>query len=280
MPTGKPISKQTIDEIHKFYLSRPMTLNAVCREFGLSGPTISKILSDVPKYSKARIRNPQMDEHFFQHIDTEAKAYFLGLIISDGNVFKESESSTSNRQASVSITLDLKDEYMLYKFKESVKVNTSIGHDGRGCGQIAVRSNTMAQDLEQYGIIPRKTLNTYLPSNIPKNMMRHLIRGILDGDGSIQAHINPHDTRRFLHSISFCGTHKLMEDISVYIFSELSLRQKPKVYDYKDKALSDIKIQSKDDMYKFGEWLYQDATLYLIRKKETYDRFKKHYNLD
>lgn len=280
MPTGKSISKETIDKIHEFYLSRPMTLNAVCQEFSLSGPTISKILSDVPKYSKARLKNPQMDEHFFQTIDTEAKAYFLGLLISDGNVFKESESSTSNRQASISITLDLKDEYMLNKFKELVKANTSIGHDGRGCGQIAVRSNIMAQDLEQYGVVPRKTLNTYLPTNVPKDMMKHLIRGILDGDGSIQAHVNPNDASRFLHSISFCGTHKLMEDISNYIFDELSLKQKPSIYDYKDKALSDIKIQNKDDMYQFGEWLYQDAMIYLIRKKEIYDRFKGHYDLD
>ena len=280
MPTGKSISKETVDKIHEFYLSRPMTLSTVCQEFGLSGPTISKILSDVPKYPKAKLKNPQMDEHFFQNIDTEAKAYFLGLLISDGNVFRESESSSSNRQASISITLDLKDEYMLNKFKESVKANTSIGHDGRGCGQIAVRSNIMAQDLEQYGVVPRKTLNTYLPTNVSKDMMKHLIRGILDGDGSIQAHVNPNDTSRFLHSISFCGTHKLMEDISNYIFDELDLKQKPSVYDYKDKALSDIKVQNKNDMYRFGEWLYQDATIYLIRKKETYDRFKEHYNLN
>jgi hypothetical protein len=42
--------------------------------------------------------------------------------------------------------------------------------------------------------------------------MSHLIRGIFDGDGSIQAKLNEKDERnRFLHSISFCGTHRLME---------------------------------------------------------------------
>ena len=38
---------------------------------------------------------------------------FLGLLIADGNVFKDA----TGRQASISITLDLKDEYMLLKFK-------------------------------------------------------------------------------------------------------------------------------------------------------------------
>ena len=138
----------------------------------------------------------------------------------------------------------------------------------------------MAQDLSQYGVIPRKSLFTYLPSNVPNNLMDHVIRGIFDGDGSIQAKINNKDSHnRFLHSFSFCGSHKLMEDISNYCLEHLNLDVNPKVYDYHDRELSDIKIQNKNDMYQFGEWLYKDASIYLIRKKEVYDNFKTHYNL-
>ena len=43
----------------------------------------------IPKYTKPKLNNPNMKEHFFQDIDEEAKAYFLGLLISDGNVFKD-----------------------------------------------------------------------------------------------------------------------------------------------------------------------------------------------
>lgn len=74
---------------------------------------------------------------------------------------------------------------MLNKFKKVLISNTSVTHDGRGCGQIAIRSNVMAKDLSQYGVIPRKSAFTYLPKNIPINLMNHLIRGIFDGDGSI-----------------------------------------------------------------------------------------------
>ena len=55
---------------------------------------------------------------------------------------------------------------------------------------------------------------------------------------------------RFLHSISFCGTHRLMENISNYIFEHLELKQKPTVYDYKDRQLSDIHIQNIEDIKK------------------------------
>jgi len=271
MPS-KIITEELKQKIIDYYLSYPMTLAQVEKQFDLSHPTITKILKDIPKYPKARINNPELKERFFKTIDSEEKAYFLGLLIADGNVFKDS----TGRQASISITLDLKDEYMLLKFKETLNANTSVGHDGRGCGQIAVRSNLMATDLEKYGVIPRKSLFTYLPQ-IDNEYMNHLIRGILDGDGSIRAE-QTQVNNRFAHYIEFCGSRQLMEDIAEYCV-KLNLNTIPKVYVYNDRNLSDIKIQSKDDMYIFGEWLYKDATIFLKRKKDKYELFKSHYNL-
>ena len=269
----KIITEELKQEIIKYYLSQPMTMKQVEDKYELSHPTITKILKDVPKYTKAKLNNPNMKEHFFQEIDEEAKAYFLGLLISDGNVFKDN----TGRQASISITLDLKDEYMLEKFKEVLQANTSVGHDGRGCGQIAVRSNIMAEDLAKYGVVPRKSYNTYLPL-ISKEMMPHLIRGIFDGDGSIMAKPNPSNDghNRFLHSISFCGTHQLMEDISNYILENLGI--KTAVYDYKDRNLSELKIQNIDNIAKFGYWIYRNSTIFLNRKKDIFNDFLKHYN--
>ncbi len=70
-----------------------------------------------------------------------------------------------------------------------------------------------------------------------------------------------------------------MEDLSSYCSQHLKLKVTPQVYDYKDRQLSEIKIQNIDDMYTFGEWIYKDATIYLTRKKDMYDTFKTHYNL-
>ena len=269
----KVITEELKQEIIKYYLSQPMAMKQVEDKYELSHPTITKILKDVPKYTKAKLNNPNMKEHFFQEINEEAKAYFLGLLISDGNVFKDN----TGRQASISITLDLKDEYMLEKFKEVLQANTSVGHDGRGCGQIAIRSNIMAEDLAKYGVVPRKSYNTYLPL-ISKEMMPHLIRGIFDGDGSIMAKPNPSNDghNRFLHSISFCGTHQLMEDISNYILENLGI--KTVVYDYKDRNLSELKIQNIDNIAKFGYWIYKNSTIFLNRKKNIFNDFLKHYN--
>lgn len=273
----KIITEELKQEIINYYLSKPMGLKQVENKYNLSHPTISKILKDVPKYTKAKLNNPNMKEHFFQEINCEENAYFLGLLIADGNVFKDN----TGRQASISITLDLKDEYMLQKFKEVLQADTSIGYDGRGCGQIAVRSNIMAEDLAKYGVIPRKSYHTYLPE-IPNQYMWHVLRGIFDGDGSILAKPSPNNDEhnRFLHSVSFCGTHKLMEDISNYLYKNLAFKQKPIVYDYKDRQLSELKIQNIDDIYLFGIYIYKGATIFLDRKYKIFLDFKQHYNLD
>jgi hypothetical protein len=271
----KNITEELKQEIIKYYLSQPMTMKQVEDKYELSHPTVTKILRDIPKYSKAKLNNPNMNERLFEDINSEESAYFLGLLISDGNVFKDN----TGRQASISITLDSKDKYMLEKFKEVVNSNTTIGYDGRGCCQIAVRSNLMAGDLAKYGVVPRKSYNTYLPK-ISDEWLPHLIRGIFDGDGNVMAKPNPKNDghNRFLHSISFCGSHELMTNISDYTFEKLHLKQKPTVYNYADRKLSEIKIQNINDMAKFGYWIYHNSSVFLNRKKDIFNNFLSHYN--
>lgn len=277
---SKKVTEELKQEIIKYYLIQPITIEAVAEKFSFSKPTISKILKDIPKWTKARINNPFLKESFFKNIDNEASAYFLGLIIADGNVFKK-ENDSQNTQASISITLNSKDEYILEKFKEVLQLTNTITHDGRGCSQIAVRSNIMAQDLKKYGVTPRKSFLTFLPK-VSIEVMPHLIRGVFDGDGSIMAKPSPKNDghNRFLHSISFCGTHRLMEDISIYAFELLKLKKRPLVYDYKNRRLSEFKIQNAEDIKKFGDWIYENSTIYLKRKKDIYNTFLKHYNFN
>lgn len=267
----KVISDELKNEIINYYSSNIVSLSRIEEKYDLSHPTISKILKDVPKHKKALVLNPNLKEDYFKNIDCEEKAYFLGLIIADGNVF----APTDGRQHSVSIVLDSADEYILERFRKELNATTSITHDGRGCSQIAVRSDKMADDLAKYGVIPRKSFITYLPE-MDDDMMRHVLRGILDGDGSIKAK-QSNIRNRYAHAISYCGSHRLMVDISEWCKKHNI--NNAIVYDYKDKNLSELKIQSINEMYVFGEMIYQDATIYLTRKKTLYDDFKAHYDL-
>ena len=57
-----------------------MSLSTVEKEFNISHPTICEILKNVPRYSKAKLNNPELNERFFNILNKDS-AYYLGLII-------------------------------------------------------------------------------------------------------------------------------------------------------------------------------------------------------
>ena len=67
----KIITEELKQEIINFYLTQPMTYADVQEKYNLSAPTIGKILSEIPKYPKAKIKNPNLKERFFEIIDSE-----------------------------------------------------------------------------------------------------------------------------------------------------------------------------------------------------------------
>lgn len=269
------ISEEKKAGVVKTYTEKPITISALAKQFNLSSPTIMKILNDngIKRYTKTQLYNPNMNEDYFETIDNQTNAYFLGLIIADGNVFKD---DYSNRQASISITLEDSDIYMLQKFKDEIRVETSINSDGRGSSMIAVRSNKMANDLSKYGVVPRKSLITYLPE-IEPSLMRHLIRGILDGDGNVQGK-QTNINNRYKHSVGFCGSNLLMTQIRGWLVENVGV-SKNKIYEYSNRCLSMVTWASITDMQLLYHYFYDDSDIYLTRKKDIFDKVMNHYSL-
>ena len=257
-----------------------MGLREVSKTFNISSIMASKILNGIPKHSKTKIFNPNLDEDYFETIDTQEKAYFLGLIIADGNIF-DPINSTHHGSKWVSITLDEGDLYILEKFKEEVGLSSVVASDGRGARYVAVRSDKMAEDLAKYYIVPRKSFITQFPFNVPKDMYRHVIRGILDGDGNVQAKSYiPKDGRiRFKHQMSFCGSHRLMVELSDILNEMIDIKGNLKIYDYKNRHLSELVLRNTHNMRNFGLWIYDGATIFMKRKRELFDKFMEHYKL-
>jgi hypothetical protein len=171
---------------------------------------------------------------------------------------------------------------MLERFRSTVQCSSKVASDGRGSSYVAIRSDIMANDLKKYGVVPRKSFITRFPYEADPKFYRHIMRGIIDGDGSIQAysHYTRKDNRnRFVHNISCCGTHRLMCEMIDVINENIALNNRVKVYDYKNKVLSQFGISERNDMFHLGKWLYDDATVFLARKKFAFDNFVKHYNL-
>lgn len=139
-----------------------------------------------------------VNEHFWDVIDTEEKAYLLGYFIADGCLCKENKKhrgiiDSYSKRLGFCVSQD--DYETIELFKKFIVPTKNIEHSNCQIGvkykrkpQIRIRwiSSYMFDKLVSYGIKPRKTYDSEfkLPENlIPESLMRHFIRGYFDGDG-------------------------------------------------------------------------------------------------
>ena len=134
-------------------------------------------------------------------------------------------------------------------------------------------SEVMATDLRRIGLYPNKSLT--LPSivneeYIPDNLVRHLIRGYFDGDGSIHSSnsttyhkLKNGETKKYTylsHTFSVSGTIGVLNDISLHMGLGCKL---------KDSVTDEIKYlcaYSIDDLNHIYTYMYEDANIYLEKK--------------
>lgn len=271
--TNGGIKKLPAQDIITSYQEDGKTMTDIAKEYSVTVNTIKKILLDnnISIRSGNSALNPFFKEDFFETIDTEAKAYFLGLLITDGCVL---EPDPSNNHPNYKICLELQedDKYILDALKEQLGLTSATPWK-----QERVRDNSisttyslswystkMANDLAKYGVVPRKTDITYLPQ-IDSNLMSHLIRGMIDGDGSL-TFTHPKGDPRFV--VYFCGSPKCVTQVRDYLVSKLGVFNISIVN--RSPHLSQISWAGKDDCLKICEYLYKNATLFLTRKFEKY----------
>lgn len=211
-------------------------------------------------------KNHNIIYDYFSNIDCEEKAYFIGLLFTDGSI----------RNNNIRLQLKRSDGYMVQKLRDAVHSNVDLQEDNRvGKEMIGVEINMPqgVKDLEKYGIVMRKT---YLLDNIhidlfPKELQRHYIRGLIDGDGAI-----------FMENASQ-GT-SIQPIINFSSYSEECVRSFQYFLDTEvfktDKHNKILKANSYQCKWKGAQklkplfhYLYDDATIYLERKYEIAKQF-------
>lgn len=266
---SKKITSEKELEIVDFYKRKPITIRETSEKFKYSIPTIIKVLNKfkVKRYSKIQLFSPELKENYFEDINTEYKAYFLGLIITDGCLLKKEKG-----QNLVNLTLQEKDKYIIEALLKDICSNKIPTPDGRGCYSVNIISNKMVSDLEKYGLKENKSLSTIFPTNIPNNLYSHLIRGIFDGDGSFSFYVRK-DRKSHTKAIRLCqGNKKFLEDIIIYLYENKNI-EKINLFREKDNLWS-FAYRKNDSMMKLISFLYDDASIFIKRKKEIADKIK------
>lgn len=256
------------DDIVRKYVSG-MSTPAIADMLNVTHAAILKVLkkNNIQRRTAEEChRQYQLNEGFFDNIDTEEKAYFLGFLYADG----------SNQKASNFIKIDLaeKDKELLQKFakllypkspRQHVKIQDR-GEKGR-FAHLTIHSKHMCHQLEKLGCVPQKTFKIVFPNWLREDLIRHFVRGYFDGDGSVN--INYKKGRSSFLKIT--STKEMTTSIRDIIASRLNITCC--LYSHKSSPVFDVCTSGDRQLKKILDWMYDCSTIRLARKA------KKHQEL-
>lgn len=226
--------------------------------FSVSIYTIQKWLKELG--CKRERRKYQVNENYFESIDSDEKAYWLGFLSADGYIYE--------KRGYVVLELQ-KDDYLhIEKFKKAISATYPIKEIVHKLDKdyihyrITITSKKMIDDLAKYNVVQNKSLTFSPPENIDKKYMNYWIAGYMDGDGCVRQ-------AKTRMKIDFTGTYETLSFIKDYFHSDnkISLEHRCKnTYkftldvDNSEKYLYDIK--------------YNELSYALERKKMRYCSFR------
>lgn len=215
-------------------------------------------------YDEAKLKSRKYlcNDDYFKY-PSKNMAYILGLLASDGSV--------SLKENLIAIQLLKNDEDILLKVRDETEVERPISYYIRKetNHEIACLRNwskQWKQDLQAYGIIPKKTFTLQPPILLAPEFRIDYIRGYFDGDGSIYS---VQSQNRVFLEITGCS--KVMMDwlhdelINHYnIFCNKPLTEQK----HNGTIIYKIKIGDRQEIRKLHDLFYNNTDMYLQRKKD------------
>lgn len=267
------------DIINKYETSSSSDL---CEQYNVPRGMITKLWYDNNLSGKRRWTYP-FNENYFENIDSEDKAYWLGFLMADGNVCKPKDT----RQGFIRITLQYNDIEHLEKFKRALNSNKPLynytrSSDGAKYASIQLSSQKMFDDLCKLGCVPRKSYkNTWINLNNDE-LQRAFIRGYFDGDGTISKRFEINTLYRV--NIGIVGFSSNLKKFKNYldeseIFGSIIIDN---TREYNNgEPFGELKFTNKKTAYNFLNFIYpENCSVYLERKFLLAKKYKSLYNLN
>lgn len=267
------VSKEILEEAY----ARLGTLKAVAHELKIDPDSVSLYMTKFGlSYDKQVIYTC---DHYFFSRDNEETFYVAGFIAADGCV-KDRENIGGTRRHEMQIGLSRGDKSFLEQFRQIMKAETPIRDflvknskrnpewNDTWKSEITITSKQMCENLERFNIVPRKSLIYTFPQWLKTHPLKHhFIRGYNDGDGSFYIPKLKDGRRAEQVYFSMRGTPEFLLDARYILEQEcdLDVRENP------------IRISSGHGVLEYGgngviskitDFLYQDATIYLPRKRD------------
>ena len=213
--------------------------------------------------AKENHRKFSIDLTFFDTIDTEEKAYWVGFILADGCI-------SENK---INISISEKDEQHLEKFRRAANLGHSIKKHNyqysytkkntKPIVSISIRSDEWIAALATLGITSNKSLNVNPNlAKIPLILHKHFWRGVFDGDGCIYLNRKKPGS----HVGTLCGSKYTIMKFTNFL-TDLGFPPKQSIY---RNNIYQVQYQGLYLPQSLASVLYKDASVYLDRKYQLY----------
>lgn len=237
----------------------------ICNDIGIKRTTLYAWLEGhgIARQSPSeRSRRYPCNEGFFDRIDNEEAAYWLGFIAADGCVVKGRV---------LAIALAEKDRGHLERFKAAISSDKPIYEStSKTFGgsfpsvRLDIASKPMHDALVHHGIHPRKSLTHQWPDFLSGDLLRHYFRGYFDGDGGFTKPIN----NPYWYAAFVVGSRPFLEGCRAFLRDEAGLAPNKIRRDRAKNKISKIQYGGRRCVQTFARFLYHDATVWLPRKRE------------
>ena len=247
--------------------NRLKNIHKVAKYFNVSISPINRIL----KSNGFNLTNRRYDVNhdYFDVIDTEEKAYWLGFLFADGYI---RERKTGN---SLEMKLSIKDKHHLEKFRDSIGSNHNIvdgfnkvkykgGISSSHMSTLAIYSKRLVESIKTQGFHSRKTFTIDKPK-INEDLVKHFIRGYFDGDGSFSFNETKYHT-----SFQITSASNKFREFLISIFEGLGIT----CYVYNE---INVTVRKNIDCIKIYDYMYNESKIYLERKQKKYELFRKKF---
>ena len=259
------LTHQEKSELFAKYETGKYTSVDLAKEYPVSSTAISALLKRHGYKSKTQSelqRKYEVNESFFDVIDTEEKAYFLGFLYADGY--------NNTDRNSVNLALKESDKDILIRLNNLIQPNKPLQYvefikETRGYKnssnqyRLVIANKHISMKLAEFGCVKNKThkLTFPLESQLPKNIQCHFIRGYFDGDGCISNRV-----------ISMVGRECFLNSIQEIFINELGLTKTKfdKRHKKRDNDITSIRYCGSGNINKIMRWMYDGASIYLERK--------------
>jgi len=215
------------------------------------------------------------NEAFFAAIDTEEKAYWVGFLAADGYVRDD--------RGTMQLRLARRDSHHVARLRQVLRSDHPIyegttrsgwGEQRHSYSELYIRSTRLVGDLARHGVVQRKSFTVRWPVFLEQSLLRHYLRGYMDGNGGFYVQNSSHAPGRLRLRFEVTSNRALLLGAQEFLVATCGLaRTRLSVTHPREPRICKMRYGAWRDVMEIFHLLYDSATVWLPRKRSRIEPF-------